>query len=64
MSSVICNIPCRRNDGTSLIHKSDYNPNSDWICLSLRIKYSNGIKKTHHLFSDGTGTDSVGDKAE
>ncbi|AEO62406.1 uncharacterized protein THITE_112236 [Thermothielavioides terrestris NRRL 8126] len=53
-----------RNDGSSPVHKSHYNPNDPEEVISVRIEDENGNKRTHHIYSDGTGTGFVGDKRE
>ncbi|KAK2810548.1 hypothetical protein FQN50_002805 [Emmonsiellopsis sp. PD_5] len=56
---------CRhRNDGTSPVHKSRYNPNDKELIVSARIKPLIGSAKTHHIYANGTGTMKVGDKKE
>lgn len=51
-----------RNDGSSPVHKSSYNPNDPEEILSVRIEDENGERKTHHIYKDGTGTAYVGDE--
>ncbi|EGE05377.1 hypothetical protein TEQG_04257 [Trichophyton equinum CBS 127.97] len=54
-----------RNDGTSPIHQSRYNPKDKELIISARITPADGGKaRTHHIYANGTGTMRVGDKRE
>ncbi|PGH34370.1 hypothetical protein GX50_02853 [[Emmonsia] crescens] len=53
-----------RNDGTSPVHQSHYNPNNKELIVSARITPLIGSAKTHHIYANGTGTMKVGDKKE
>ena len=53
-----------RNDGSSPIHRSHYNPEDKGLIISARVKPTNGPARTHHIYANGTGTIGVGDKRE
>ncbi|PGH16327.1 hypothetical protein AJ79_01869 [Helicocarpus griseus UAMH5409] len=53
-----------RNDGTSPVHQSSFNPNDKAFVLSARITPEDGNPRTHHIYKDGTGTIKKGDKRE
>ena len=47
------------------MHKSAYNPKDKEDILRVEIKPVNGsAARVHHIYADGTGTISVGDKRE
>ncbi|KAE9968858.1 hypothetical protein EG328_007211 [Venturia inaequalis] len=54
-----------RNDGTSPIHQSSFNPKDKANIISARVTPANGGPiRTHHIYEDGTGTFKKGDKRE
>ncbi|KAF4468807.1 hypothetical protein FALBO_4297 [Fusarium albosuccineum] len=54
-----------RNDGSSPIHQSTYNPNDPEFIISARITPADGSRpRTHHIYANGTGTCRVGDRRE
>ncbi|KEZ46698.1 hypothetical protein SAPIO_CDS0543 [Scedosporium apiospermum] len=54
-----------RNDGSSPVHQSSYNPDDKELILSVRITPADGSRaRTHHIYADGTGTIRKGDKRE
>ncbi|EER25351.1 hypothetical protein D8B26_008387 [Coccidioides posadasii str. Silveira] len=53
-----------RNDSSSPIHRSHYNPKDKELIISARVKPTNGPARTHHIYANGTGTIRVGDKRE
>ncbi|GAB1320437.1 hypothetical protein MFIFM68171_10647 [Madurella fahalii] len=54
-----------RNDGSSPVHQSCFNPDDKELVISARITPADGSKpKTHHIYVNGTGTIKKGDKRE
>ncbi|RSL51811.1 hypothetical protein CEP54_011232 [Fusarium duplospermum] len=54
-----------RNDGSSPVHQSHFNPKDKAYIVSARITPADGSRaRTHHIYENGTGTFRMGDRRE